>query len=63
MTQEEFDEPLWYAIHLAKALWEKHWKEDMPNWKPPPDLLGALRQIDYMTVRLVRALEQSRREE
>jgi hypothetical protein len=46
MTQEEFDGPLGYATHLARVLWEKHWKDDAPEWQPLPDLLGVLAQID-----------------
>lgn len=54
MTQEEFDGPLGYATNLAIALWERHWKADAPDWKPLPDLLGVLTQIDNMSARLVR---------
>lgn len=56
MTQDEFDGPLGYATHLACALWEKHWKADAPDWKPLPDLLGVLTQIDNMTAGLVRGV-------
>lgn len=54
MTQEEFDGPLGYATHLACCLWEKHWKDQSPHWKPLPDLLGVLTQIDNMTAGLAR---------
>lgn len=48
MTPEE------YATRLAVQLWEKHYKSDSPNWKPEPDLLGVLMQIDNMTAGMVR---------
>jgi len=44
-----------YAERLATSLWEKHWKDDAPHWKPlSGDLIGILTQIDNMTVGLVR---------
>lgn len=43
-----------YATRLATALWEKHWKADAPDWRPLPDLIGVLSQIDNMTVGLER---------
>lgn len=52
-AQAEPDE-LGYAQRLATALWEKHWKADAPEWKPLPDTIGVLTQIDNMTVGLVR---------
>jgi hypothetical protein len=47
-----------YATRLATLLWEKHWKDDAPDWKPLPDLLGVLTQIDNMTAGLHRAQER-----
>lgn len=47
---------LGYAMRLATALWEKHWKGDAPEWKPLPDVLGLLTQIDNMTFGLTRAV-------
>jgi hypothetical protein len=43
-----------YAKDLAIYLWEKHYKEDAPEWEPSPDLMGVLTQIDNMICRLVR---------
>jgi hypothetical protein len=48
------DSPHDYAMRLAWALWEKHWKDDAPDWQPLPDLLGLLTQIDNMVAGLVR---------
>lgn len=44
-----------YATSLARAIWEKHFKETAPDWKPLPDLIGVLTQIDNMTAGMVRA--------
>ena len=53
--QEVKGETEGYAERLAIALWEKHWKNDAPEWKPlSGDLLGILTQIDNMTAGLVR---------
>jgi hypothetical protein len=38
-----------YATRIATALWEKHHKKDRPDWKPLPELMGLLTQIDDMT--------------
>lgn len=48
---------LGYATRLATTLWEKHYRADAPQWKPLPDLLGVLTQIDNMTSGLSRAIE------
>ena len=37
-----------YAKSLAEYLWEKHYKEDAPEWEPLADLMGVLSQIDNM---------------
>lgn len=59
-NREDGDSPaLRYAQRLAIALWEKHWKDDAVNWKPLPDLIGVLTQIDNMTSGLVRSVGQS----
>lgn len=50
----EAEESLGYATRLAQSLWEQHWKAAAPQWKPLPDLLGVLTQIDNMTAGLVR---------
>ena len=44
-----------YAARLARSLWEKHWKDQSPGWKPLPDLYGLLTQIDNMTCALARS--------
>jgi hypothetical protein len=38
-----------HAVSIAEHLWEKHFKESAPGWKPFDDLLGVLNQIDNMT--------------
>jgi hypothetical protein len=48
------EDALGYATRLATILWELHWKEQSPNWKPLPDLVGVLTQIDNMTAGLRR---------
>ena len=42
-----------YATTLAIAIHAKHYA-DVKQWKPLPDLLGLLTQIDNMTSGLVR---------
>jgi hypothetical protein len=54
MNQHTKANALGYATTLACALWEKHYKAEAPDWKPQPDLLGLLTQIDNMTAGLVR---------
>jgi hypothetical protein len=43
-----------YAQSLATTIWEKHWKQDAPNWKPLDDVLGVLTQIDNMVAGMTR---------
>lgn len=50
---------LGYATRLAESLWEKHFKRDAPHWKPLPDLLGVLTQIDNMTTGLARSHDEA----
>ena len=50
----EIDESLQYAKRLATVIWEKHWKDDAPNWKPFNAVLGVLTQIDNMVSGMVR---------
>jgi hypothetical protein len=57
------DSSLDYAYRLAWALWEKHYKIDAPDWKPLPDLLGLLTQIDNMAAGLVRPSANGQTEE
>ena len=38
-----------YASRLAIHIWQKHYKEVSPQWKPLDDLMGVLTQIDNMT--------------
>jgi hypothetical protein len=42
-----------YAKRLAEAIWEMHYKTIAVNWKPLPDLIGVLTQIDNMTSGLI----------
>lgn len=38
-----------YAVRLAEYLWEKQGgKQDAPHWRPLPDLMSVLSQIDNM---------------
>jgi hypothetical protein len=52
--QGQEQEPVahYYAKHLAIAIWEKHYKVVAPDWRPLPDLMGVLTQIDNMAVGL-----------
>ncbi len=43
-----------YASRLAVAIWERHYKDVAPQWKPLDDLMGVLTQIDNMTSGLTR---------
>ena len=43
-----------YASRLAVAIWEQHYKDVAPQWKPLDDLIGVLTQIDNMTAGLTR---------
>lgn len=45
---------LGYATRLATSVWEKYYKDDAPEWKPLPDLMGVLTQIDNMITGLTR---------
>jgi len=51
-----------YASRLAVAIWEKHYKATAVNWKPLPDLMGVLTQIDNMTAGLTRQQAESEQE-
>jgi hypothetical protein len=42
-----------YALRLAVAIWEQHYKDVAPQWKPFDDLMGVLTQIDNMTSGLI----------
>lgn len=48
-AQGEPADALSYASRLATHMWERYWKDDAPDWKPFPHLLGVLTQIDNMT--------------
>jgi hypothetical protein len=43
-----------YALSVAEAIWRKHYQPDAPHWRPFPDLLSLLTQIDNMTAGLTR---------
>ena len=36
-----------YASRLAVAIWEQHYKDVAPQWKPLDDLMGVLTQIRF----------------
>jgi hypothetical protein len=52
-----------YATQLATWTWEKHYRDDSPDWRPLPDLMGVLTQIDNMLTGLVRARPSTNRSE
>jgi hypothetical protein len=43
-----------YAVRLATYLWEVHWKDAAPDWKPLPDMMGVLTQIDNAVANLAK---------
>jgi hypothetical protein len=50
-----------YAERLASILWQKHYKDQAPGWKPlSGDLVGILTQIDNMTSGLASRAECER---
>jgi hypothetical protein len=48
------------AVRLAMVLMEKH-HPAATGWKPAPDLLGVITQIDHLTADLVKPAERSDR--
>ena len=50
---------LGYATRLAQSMHSKHYKVDAPHWKPLPDLMGVLTQIDNMVSGLSRSASPS----
>ena len=59
LTQQAEPDAYGYASRLAVALWEKHYKDIAPQWKPLDDLMGVLTQIDNMTSGLTRLEQQA----
>jgi hypothetical protein len=54
--REGLAEALREAESLCRALYQKHYREDAPDWQPlSGDLVGLLTQIDNMTAGLTRA--------
>ena len=49
------DEAYGYAKYLAECIWEKHYKEESPHWRPFDNTLSVLTQIDNMTCGLEKA--------
>ena len=54
LAQPEQDNTYGYASRLATAIWQKHYMEDAPKWKPLNTTEGVLTQIDNMTCGLVK---------
>ena len=50
----EQDHTYGYASRLAIAIWQKHYRNDAPKWKPLETTEGVLTQIDNMTCGLVK---------
>ena len=48
----EMSEAYGYAVRLATAIRERHFP-DVTQWRPLPELIGVLTQIDNMTSGLV----------
>ena len=51
------------ALQLATAIWERGYREVAPDWKPLPDLLGVLSQIDNMVAGLLSRAESQAAEQ
>lgn len=51
------------ALQLATAIWERAYREVAPDWKPLPDLLGILSQIDNMVAGLLSRAESQAAEQ
>ena len=54
LAQPEQDNTYGYASRLAIAIWQKHYRNDAPKWKPLETTEGVLTQIDNMTCGLVK---------
>lgn len=59
LAQQAGPDAYGYASRLAVAIWEKHYKDTAPQWKPLDDLMGVLTQIDNMTSGLTRLAQQA----
>lgn len=57
VTMSESEIALEYAKRIATAMWQKHWKEDSPDFKTFDDLMGVLSQIDNMAAGMKRYTE------
>ena len=55
LAQLEQESAYGYALRLATAIWEKHYKDESPHWEVNDSLLGVLTQIDNMTTGLAKA--------
>jgi hypothetical protein len=49
-----------YAKRLAEAIYQKHYKQDWPEWKPLDTTLGVLTQIDNMIGVLVKKTSEQK---
>ena len=58
LAQQDESDAYGYASRLAVAIWEKHYKDTAPQWKPLDYLIGVLTQIDNMTSGLTRQAQQ-----
>jgi hypothetical protein len=45
------------ALSLAMALWRRHYQKEAPHWKPQPDVVGLISQIDNMAAGLSNRLD------
>lgn len=50
----ELDSALGYAKSLARNVWQKHYREDSPQWKSDNTLVGVLSQLDNMFAGMTR---------
>lgn len=47
-TEKELADARAYAHNLAVSIYGQHYTDESPNWRPLPDLMGLLTQIDNM---------------
>ena len=59
LAQQAEPDAYGYASRLAVAIWEKHYKDTAPHWKPLDDLVGVLTQIDNMAAGMARLVQQA----
>lgn len=55
LIPEDREDALMYATRLLVGIVEQHYPDRVPEWRPLPDLVGVLTQIDNAVSGLSRA--------